>query len=55
MSEAPDSRPEMKAPGAPALWQRLLPWLIAAGCFGYLYVRLAAASGPDQTRVGRSL
>ena len=51
MSEAPDSRPEMEAPGAPALWQRLLPWLIAAGCFGYLYVRLAAASGPDQSLV----
>ena len=50
MSEAPDSRRGMEASGAP-LWQRLLPWLIAAGCFGYLYVRLAAASGPDQSLV----
>jgi hypothetical protein len=27
-----------------ALWKRLLPWVVTAACFSYLYVRLAAAA-----------
>ncbi|HUM17486.1 MAG TPA: hypothetical protein VL086_17445 [Candidatus Nitrosotalea sp.] len=41
---APASPPRHRAP----VWQRLLPWLITAACFAYLYVRLeraAAAAG----------
>ncbi|MFP8874580.1 MAG: hypothetical protein VCB42_08630 [Myxococcota bacterium] len=38
--------------GAPArrvapLWQVLLPWLITAGCFAYLYTRLDSAAARD--------
>ena len=38
--------------GAPArrvapLWQMLLPWLITAACFGYLYTRLDSAAARD--------
>ena len=42
----------MSAPASPPgrrprLWQRLLPWLVTAACFAYLYARLgrAAAAG----------
>ena len=40
---APASPPRPRTP----VWQRLLPWLITAACFAYLYVRLerAAAAG----------
>ncbi len=31
----------------PALWQRLLPWLITVVCFGYLYTRIDRAAGPE--------
>jgi hypothetical protein len=39
--------------GAPkartALWKRLAPWAITIVCFGYLYSRIGAAAGPDQS------
>ena len=40
---APASPPGRRTP----VWQRLLPWLVTAACFAYLYVRLerAAAAG----------
>lgn len=34
-----------------ACWPRLLPWLITAGCFGYLYVRLDRAAGAEGQRL----
>ncbi|MCS5635243.1 MAG: hypothetical protein NZ990_01905 [Myxococcota bacterium] len=30
------------------LWQRILPWLIAAACFAYLYGKLSAAAGREE-------
>jgi hypothetical protein len=40
---APASPPRRRTP----VWQRLLPWLVTAACFAYLYARLerAAAAG----------
>ncbi len=38
MSAAPAGR------GAAPLWQRALPWLLAAACFAYLYSRIAGAA-----------
>jgi hypothetical protein len=39
--------------GAPkprvALWKRLVPWVISIVCFSYLYFRLSAVTGPDQS------
>jgi hypothetical protein len=32
-----------------ALWKRLVPWAISIVCFGYLYFRLDAVTGPDQS------
>jgi hypothetical protein len=32
-----------------ALWKRLAPWAITVVCFGYLYTRIGAAAGPDQS------
>jgi hypothetical protein len=32
-----------------ALWKRLAPWTITIVCFGYLYSRIGAAAGPDQS------
>ncbi len=48
MSEATN---KVKAARRPALWLRVLPWLIAATCFAYLYRRLAVAAGPEQTLI----
>lgn len=31
----------------PAVWQQLLPWAIAAICFGYLYTRLSGAAARE--------
>ena len=36
----------------PPLWQRLLPWLVTAACFAYLYVRLDRAAAADGRRLG---
>jgi hypothetical protein len=46
MSPSPAGPPPAPA-RRPPVWPRLLPWLVTAGCFGYLYVRLegAAAAG----------
>ena len=33
------------------LWQHLLPWLITAGCFAYLYSRLERAAAADGRRL----
>ena len=33
------------------LWQRLLPWLVTAACFAYLYARLARAAAADGQRL----
>ena len=51
-----ESAPSTAAPSAPAAkkakpWQRLLPFLITAACFGYLYSRLSSAA----TREGSGL
>jgi hypothetical protein len=35
----------------PKLWQRLLPWLITAACFAYLYSRLNSAAKSEGTRL----
>ncbi len=51
MSRAQETVAGVEAPRRLPLWQRLLPWLIAVACFGYLYNRLAAAAGPEQTLV----
>jgi hypothetical protein len=32
-----------------ALWKRIAPWAITVVCFGYLYTRIGAAAGPDQS------
>ena len=29
------------------LWQKLIPWLITAACFAYLYTRIGAAAGRE--------
>ena len=47
----------MSAPAAPPgrrspLWQRLLPWLVTAACFAYLYVRLDRAAAAGGRRLG---
>ena len=53
MSEAPNPNPSPDAetdvggPKRPALWQQLLPWVITALCFGYLYTRLSGAAARD--------
>jgi hypothetical protein len=39
--------PARRSPAARAA--RLLPWAISAACFGWLYTRLARASGPDRS------
>ena len=41
----PDAAPKARA----ALWKRLAPWAITIVCFGYLYARIGAAAGPDQS------
>ncbi len=51
MSEASNSVQAAEVARRPAAWLRTLPWLIAAACFAYLYRRLAAAAGPDQTLI----
>ncbi len=51
MSEAINSEQGAEVARRPALWQRTLPWLIAATCFAYLYRKLAAAAGPEQTLI----
>jgi hypothetical protein len=33
-------------------WQRLLPWLVTAGCFVYLYGRLDRAAAAEGSRLG---
>lgn len=47
----------MSAPGPPVrrrppVWQRLLPWLVTAACFAYLYVRLDRAAAAGGRRLG---
>ncbi len=44
---APASAPRRRPP----LWQRLLPWLVTAACFAYLYVRLDRAAAADGRRL----
>ncbi len=41
----PDAAPKART----ALWKRLAPWAITIVCFGYLYFRIGAAAGPDQS------
>jgi hypothetical protein len=36
-------------PAAARYAARILPWLVTAACFTYLYTRLARASGPDRS------
>jgi hypothetical protein len=33
-------------------WARVVPWLITAGCFAYLYVRLDRAAAAQGQRLG---
>jgi len=47
----------MSAPAAPSgrrprFWQRLLPWLVTAACFAYLYARLDRAAAAGGRRLG---
>jgi len=49
LSETTDTPEGAGARRKSALWQRLLPSIIALGCFAYLYRRLSAAAGPEQT------
>ncbi len=39
----------------PARWQRLLPWVITAACFAYLYMRLDAAAAAQGEALGSYL
>ena len=45
---APASPPGRRPP----LWPRLLPWLVTAACFAYLYVRLDHAAAAGGRRLG---
>jgi len=47
MSPAPEAPRARKTP----LWQRLLPWLITAACFAYLYTRLEHAAAAEGRRL----
>ncbi len=51
MSDTLDERASAKTPRSKApLWQRMLPWLITAACFAYLYSRIdAQAARQDET------
>ena len=48
MSDVPEMNSDPRSPESTAartaLWQRLLPWLITAACFAYLYTRLDGAA-----------
>ena len=45
------SIPATAAPKKAKLWQRLLPFLITAGCFAYLYKRLSRAAAAEGSRL----
>ncbi len=52
---APDSETGL-APRRPIpLWQKLLPWIITAACFVYLYTRIDAAAGREGDTVASYL
>ena len=42
-----DGAPAPKRPRRGRWWQRVLPWLVTAGCFVYLYSRLARAAAAE--------
>ena len=45
------SIPATAAPKKAKLWQRLLPFLITAGCFAYLYERLSRGAAAEGSRL----
>ena len=45
------SIPATAAPRKAKLWQRLLPFLITAGCFAYLYERLSRGASAEGSRL----
>ncbi len=45
------SIPATAAPRKAKLWQRLLPFLITAGCFAYLYERLSRGAAAEGSRL----
>ena len=45
------SIPSPTAGKKPKLWQRLLPLLITAACFAYLYTRLDRAAAAEGSRL----
>ncbi len=54
MSEPPAGEaaaPSRPSPRKTPLWQRLLPWLVTAACFAYLYARLDRAASADGRRL----
>jgi len=52
LSEEPKSHESGLAPKRRiALWQKLIPWLITALCFAYLYTRIDAAAGREGATV----
>jgi hypothetical protein len=50
MSPTPAREPRSPSAGQRrgALWQRVLPWLVTAACFAYLYVRLERAAAAEE-------
>lgn len=53
--EQTDEVPPGAARGPMPLWQRVLPWLITAACFAYLYGKLAGAAGREGETVASYL
>ena len=46
-----NSVPSITTGKKPKLWQRLLPFLITAACFAYLYSRLERAAAAEGSRL----
>lgn len=42
------TEPTRRATSRPALWTRLLPWLVTGACFAYLYLRLVGAAAREE-------
>src|ERR1700675_3092211 len=51
MTSPSTSMPPPTARKRSRLWQRLLPFLITAACFAYLYVRLDRAAAAEGSRL----